>query len=646
MSQELKSTASKKLYFSNNEYPKSSTKEKAYFIDYLKGALGVYTIDNSKYFFYVKSSVFLGIFESKKFYRIKEISYYHLKGNLSEEIEEYKNFLENYYFFYSKDFLEAKSFIWNEYNIKELESESLNKNGIVYLYSGYLYADFGSSLKLASFISKRRIGSRYLSRGIEDSGNVSFFVKTVFQADENEIISYRGSVPLFWEQSDDIMKEVGFIKEPSQTNSVFKKHFEKIKNDVNKNSKNLNEIIVLNLLGKRKGETKLSDEYRKTCNIFNVIYYEFDLNKFQFDYETLHKNFFELLEKIFSENSGKKIFFRVNCLDCLDRTNIAEMLICEYNLNKSKYFRDVSFDSDNIYDDKSEYLNFKKIWTENGNFLSQFYSGTSAHKNELTSKGKRSIQGIVGDLVITATRAVHGNLTDYQKHKIINNLTSNFQKNEIEKNFKKIPKIDFIQFTMKDDSLTLNIEKLNSEILFVSMFCAKNLAPTFLDVFINEIETKNEMKLLSKKNHKKFINFIFCKSDYLLEIKDLEYSYSSTFTFFGSNFFKLGCRISNINFKILNYSISNENDFFSLKDEIDSYKKNDEICVSFLVFNCNSLKEKMKMFFKGYNIYGNVRNFILLDKYENFKSKNMSTINNDEKYDVNSEIFIQLFDFQ
>lgn len=62
----------------------------------------------------------------------------------------------------------------------------------------------------------------------------------------------------------------------------------------------------------------------------------------------------------------------------------------------------------------------QECWTENGNSLSNLYTGSDVMKKELSLKQKRSFFGMIDDLFISATRLINNRFTDKQKNKMIN----------------------------------------------------------------------------------------------------------------------------------------------------------------------------------------------------------------------------------
>ncbi|KAM0673318.1 Synaptojanin-2 [Gurleya vavrai] len=130
------------------------------------------------------------------------------------------------------------------------------------------------------------------------------------------------------------------------------------------------------------------------------------------------------------ENVKESVIFRVNCLDCLDRTNIAQFMIAE------NYFKDA-------FEDKKILFNIlKDLFVKNGHALSNFYCGADSLKSELALKGKRTVTGIFDDLFINANRLISAKYNDKIKFEIINTM--------LEKEDKEIIK-DFANFNLNEN---------------------------------------------------------------------------------------------------------------------------------------------------------------------------------------------------
>ncbi|KRH92965.1 Inositol-1,4,5-triphosphate 5-phosphatase (synaptojanin), INP51/INP52/INP53 family, partial [Pseudoloma neurophilia] len=337
------------------------------------------------------------------------------------------------------------------------QSEKLD-HVFLHLYNGYFNVMACSNYiySLKSFISKERIGPRYLSRGVDHNGNVSNFIKTVYTvfSDENlshsemnihtdrsellKVIIYRGSIPLFWTQSNNL-REMQVLKK-DHFNSFFKHFYDNfrdyslknesadpsISNQIDEQQKtqtsrflndidHFNQILVINLLGDKKEEKQLSNLFLKHLLNLNIKYLNFNLNKYHMDYKKM-KSLFDgklnrALNDLNNQNSDKKVIFRVNCLDCLDRTNLASFFICDHYHTLYNQTLKNSGNGNNLLD--RTFL--KELFKENGNILSIFNSGSNALKNELTYKEKRSIKGMLDDFYIFTKRILHDKFTDKEK---------------------------------------------------------------------------------------------------------------------------------------------------------------------------------------------------------------------------------------
>lgn len=234
-----------------------------------------------------------------------------------------------------------------------------------------------STLTLISRLSCLRAGTRFISRGIDDDGNVANFVETetVFWHPSGLCFSYaqiRGSVPVFWEQATNLLpgqQKIQVTRSPEATQPAFDKHFEKLEIDYGA-------IHILNLLSESKpGEVDLSSRYRyhvAHCSLNNTTEkgaspdrqllketdYDFHAEtKGPGGYEaaSMIRRLIENLADSFAYYMSEEIeempdagkmnedhvlrrsivvlqqegIFRTNCLDCLDRTNLIQTIISQ-----------------------------------------------------------------------------------------------------------------------------------------------------------------------------------------------------------------------------------------------------------------------------------------------------------------------------
>ena len=145
----------------------------------------------------------------------------------------------------------------------------------------------------------------------------------------------RGSVPLFWDQKG-ITAYVRLNRSLETTKSAFKKHFDDLKRDYHR-------VICVNLMSaKKKSEQSLTEQFEQLIqeSQINGVKYEF----FDFHYACKaqkYENVDSLIEKLASVVENSRFFaakvkqdphlifvqqgvLRVNCLDCLDRTNLVQ----------------------------------------------------------------------------------------------------------------------------------------------------------------------------------------------------------------------------------------------------------------------------------------------------------------------------------
>lgn len=418
----------------------------------------------------------------KDIFAIRKVEYVPITIEEAEDAAEtIKDLIESLDFYYTFDKIE-NHFLWNDEMIRkfndlngecqlinETSSSSSNKNNrnpfskkyrtnkvqepiVPNMFCGYFETqklktkEMIYTLKIMSKISTRKIGPRMLSRGVDELGNVSFFVETQFLVEEGSNKSLfrilRGSVPLYWSQSDPLRPhKINFDKNSEENSDAFKKHMEKLEGEYGK-------IVVVNLLGGRKYEKILCKMYGDQCQKESINYIHFDLNKHAENIKNIKNAFYRHLSKCMEEiQQGKTVFldehsnpvlgsssqsdeelsneweeeiqteteepersfdsngitFRVNCVDCLDRTNIGQHLIF------------------NFFDEYKFGIS-KRMWVNNGNALSKMYTGSDTLKNELSYKGKLSVLGKMNDLMISANRMINNKFTDRDKQTTIDTI--------------------------------------------------------------------------------------------------------------------------------------------------------------------------------------------------------------------------------
>eukprot|EP00917_Polyrhabdina_sp_WS-2016_P023853 GHVP01051582.1.p1 GENE.GHVP01051582.1~~GHVP01051582.1.p1 ORF type:complete len:904 (+),score=114.22 GHVP01051582.1:823-3534(+) len=208
----------------------------------------------------------------------------------------------------------------------------------------------------------KKWGTRYKSRGVDADGNVANFVETemLVNIHSNKIsvatpssynwevlVQIRGSVPLYWSQSSQLLSfnpPPKINKSQSQNAAAFKKHMDKVFALYG------SPVTLVNLLSHSKNnEPVLSNAYKMFLNMYSEFYRKDnnDLVPFHFDFHDVIKgglhtgldqlfdlDFGNTVEKIGHNTiSGGRIIrrqngvCRTNCMDCLDRTNAMQWFI-------------------------------------------------------------------------------------------------------------------------------------------------------------------------------------------------------------------------------------------------------------------------------------------------------------------------------
>lgn len=239
-------------------------------------------------------------------------------------------------------------YFWNTHLYKDFKDQNVDPRWFTPIIQGYVGLVAGKlagrdvQLGLISRRSHMRVGTRFHARGIDDSGNVANFVETeqIVQC-EGLSMSYtiiRGSVPVFWEQKG-VVEDVVLTRGPEMTKKAFQKHFEDLTGCYGPN-------FIIDLLSDTKGrEVILTKEFVRQlheCELKEKLRFQhFDFHGFcrGDKYDSLRV----LVQKVelgirdhgyfLEDQKTRKVqrlqagVFRVNCLDSLDRTNVAQSKI-------------------------------------------------------------------------------------------------------------------------------------------------------------------------------------------------------------------------------------------------------------------------------------------------------------------------------
>uniref|UniRef100_A0A669P6B0 phosphoinositide 5-phosphatase n=1 Tax=Phasianus colchicus TaxID=9054 RepID=A0A669P6B0_PHACC len=238
--------------------------------------------------------------------------------------------------------------------------------------------------------------------------------------DVSSFVQIRGSVPLFWEQPG---LQVGShhlrLNRGLEANApAFDRHMMLLKEQYGKQ-------VIVNLLGSRGGEEVLNRAFKKllwaSSHAADTPMINFDYHQFAKGGKTeklenllrpqlkLHWEDFGVFAK--GENVSPRLqtgTFRMNCLDCLDRTNSVQSFIAlEILLTQLEI---LGLNSRSIVERFVE--SYKAMWTLNGHNLSKVFTGSRA------LEGKHKV-GKLKDGARSVSRTIQSNFFDAVKQEAI-----------------------------------------------------------------------------------------------------------------------------------------------------------------------------------------------------------------------------------
>uniref|UniRef100_A0A7S1KPB5 SAC domain-containing protein n=1 Tax=Percolomonas cosmopolitus TaxID=63605 RepID=A0A7S1KPB5_9EUKA len=113
----------------------------------------------------------------------------------------------------------------------------------------------------------------------------------------------------------------------------------------------------------------------------------------------------------------QKGLFRVNCVDCCDRTNVVETAFGRVLLEQQLKMMGVFSPHESIIHHEKFNKIFQHFWANNGDRISSLYAGTGALMGDFTRTGQRSVVGFMKDGVNAVSRYVQNNFKDQVKQR-------------------------------------------------------------------------------------------------------------------------------------------------------------------------------------------------------------------------------------
>ncbi|KAF5405705.1 hypothetical protein PHET_00671 [Paragonimus heterotremus] len=277
------------------------------------------------------------------------------------------------------------------------------------------------TMVLFSRRSRRRAGTRYRRRGIDGEGQVANYVETeqllhtraTGSPQTVAFLQIRGSVPLFWSQTSlKYRPPINLEKGDAENQAAFTKHWTEL-------LASFQRVVIINLLdcGRRRSENPLFEAYVRhllllnrpdiTCVLFDFHDYCRGL-RFENASMLLSGTMHLLKEMKFCWATPKGLLceqswiFRLNCLDCLDRTNLVQCMFAGVVMATQLKKFGLLGPEDNL---PTEFMRImQRMWANNGDAISQQYAGTVAMKGDYTRTGGRTVNGVMRDGVSSMNR--------------------------------------------------------------------------------------------------------------------------------------------------------------------------------------------------------------------------------------------------
>ncbi|KAJ6547710.1 SacI homology domain-containing protein [Mycena capillaripes] len=290
--------------------------------------------------------------------------------------------------------------------------------------------------------SRDRAGLRYQRRGIDDDAHVANFVETetimrVEREGRSNVFAYvqlRGSIPLFWTQTGYGLKPPPLLA----TDRTHEQHLDALKRHFLRTVPKYGPHTIVNLAEQHGKEAAITQGYREYMTELadkDAVYHEYDFHTETkgMKYENISK-LLDTMERTFEHQgylwisgnltmSSQKGAFRVNCIDCLDRTNVVQSAFARYVLNNQlgavallNPAMEGRTETDNVFND---------VWANNGDAISRAYAGTSALKGDFTRTGKRDLGGMLNDGVNSLARMYTSTFSDWFCQAVIDFMLGN-----------------------------------------------------------------------------------------------------------------------------------------------------------------------------------------------------------------------------
>lgn len=286
------------------------------------------------------------------------------------------------------------------------------------------------TVALISRRSRHRAGMRYKRRGVDTDGHVANYVETEqlihVHSHTLSFVQTRGSVPVFWSQAGyRYNPRPRLEKGEKETMSYFSAHFEE-------QLKVYKKQMIINLVDQSGREKIIGDAYLKQVLLYNnpnLTYVSFDFHehcrgmKFE-NVQILTDAISDIITDMkwaWVDQAGvickQEGIFRVNCMDCLDRTNVVQAAIARVVMEQQLKKLGVMPPEQPL--PLKCYRIYQVMWANNGDTISRQYAGTAALKGDFTRTGERKLAGVMKDGVNSANRYYLNRFRDAYRQAVI-----------------------------------------------------------------------------------------------------------------------------------------------------------------------------------------------------------------------------------
>lgn len=278
--------------------------------------------------------------------------------------------------------------------------------------------------------SRHRAGMRYKRRGVDENGNVANYVETEqlihVHSHTLSFVLARGSVPVFWSQIGYRYNPRPRLDKPEEeTVSKFAAHFEEQLQIYKKQ-------VIVSLVDQTGREKIIGDAFLRHVLLYNnsnLTYVTFDFHehcrgmKFE-NVQTLTDAISDIITDMkwgWVDQAGEickqEGIFRVNCMDCLDRTNVVQAAIARVVMEQQLKKLGVMPPEQPL--PPKCYRIYQIMWANNGDVISRQYAGTAALKGDFTRTGERKFAGMMKDGYNSANRYYLNRFRDAYRQAVI-----------------------------------------------------------------------------------------------------------------------------------------------------------------------------------------------------------------------------------